>query len=66
MAKRHGGNVRSQRKGGRLTGVRRQGDLSGFDGLCREILSTQGRDVLRGGDPLEAELWASYLKRFAK
>ncbi len=32
-----------------------------FDGLIREILDTQGPDVLGSGDPLQAEMWASYL-----
>lgn len=35
--------------------------LSAFDGQCREVLRTDGRDVLRGGDPLDAELWVSQL-----
>jgi hypothetical protein len=39
--------------------ARGRSDLSVFDGLCRELLATQGRQVLRSGDPLEAEAWAS-------
>lgn len=35
--------------------------LAVFDGLIREILHTQGRDVLGSGDPLQAEMWASFL-----
>jgi len=50
-----------QRKGSRSTTSCRDGELAVFDGLCREILATQGRDVLRSGDPLQAEMWASYL-----
>jgi hypothetical protein len=30
-----------------------------FDDVCRELLATQGREVLRAGDPLEAEASAS-------
>ncbi len=29
--------------------------------MCREVLATQGREILRSGDALEAEVWASYL-----
>lgn len=36
-------------------------DLGIFDSLCREVLATQGRDVARAADPLEAELWVSHL-----
>lgn len=46
---------------GRRTSAGRHPDLAIFDGLCREVLVTQGRDVIREGDPLQAELWASSL-----
>jgi hypothetical protein len=29
--------------------------------MCRKTLATQGREVLASGDPLEAEMWVSYL-----
>ncbi len=62
MTSRRSGKARGRgRKGGPTTSARRGGDLGVFDSLCREILATQGRDVLRGGDPLGAEMWASYL-----
>jgi hypothetical protein len=35
--------------------------LAVFDGFCREVLTTQGREVLASGDPLQAELWVSHL-----
>jgi hypothetical protein len=49
---------------GRVTAGKRsrtnhRSDLATFDGLCQELLATQGREVLRTGDPLEAEAWAS-------
>ncbi|MHB8436954.1 MAG: hypothetical protein ACYDC0_13965 [Acidimicrobiales bacterium] len=41
--------------------------LEVFDGFCREILSTQGREIVRNADPLEAEMWMSdLLGMFAK
>jgi hypothetical protein len=62
MGTRRVGKARTrERKRGRTTSGRRGGDLGVFDGLCREVLATQGRDVLRSGDPLQAEMWASYL-----
>jgi hypothetical protein len=62
MSTRRVGTAKGRRrKGARTTAPGGRSDLGVFDGLCREILGTQGRDVLRGGDPLEAEMWASYL-----
>lgn len=34
-----------------------------FDGVCRQILATQGRDVLRAGDLLNAEMWGVARRR---
>src|SRR5207247_7757358 len=39
-----------------------QGDVFAvFDGLFREVLDTQAKEVLAAGDPLGAELWVSHL-----
>ena len=35
--------------------------LAVFDGLCRQTLSREGRDVFASGDPLDAEMWVSHL-----
>lgn len=43
--KRNGGGAR------RTTSTRQHPDLAMFDGVCRQILATQGRDVLPAGDP---------------
>jgi hypothetical protein len=61
VSTRRGGKAKQRaRKAARRPG--RSGDeLAVFDGMCREVLATEGRDVLRSGDPLEAELWASSL-----
>jgi hypothetical protein len=62
MGTRRVGKAKSrERKRGRTTSGRRGGDLGVFDGLCREMVATQGRDVLCSGDPLQAEMWASHL-----
>ena len=62
MSTKRTGKARSRgRKRGGAANGRRGGGLGMFDGLCREVLATQGRDVLRSGDPVQAELWASYL-----
>jgi len=40
----------------------RGGDpLTIFDGLCRQTLVEEGREVFAGGDPLGAEMWVSHL-----
>ena len=44
---------------GKGSPTRGRSDLTMFDGVCQELLVTQGRDLLRAGDPLEAETWAS-------
>lgn len=44
---------------GKGSPTRGRSPLAAFDGLCQELLATQGREVLRTGDPLEAEAWAS-------
>lgn len=61
--KRKSENSGSRSHNGRVTAPGGFGgdDLSIFDGLCREVLSVQGRDIARAADPLEAELWASHL-----
>jgi hypothetical protein len=40
----------------------RGGDpLTVFDGLCRQTLVKEGREVFATGDPLDAEMWVSHL-----
>jgi hypothetical protein len=62
MGKRTAGGTkqtaRHQHRGGSGRG---DPALAVFDGFCLEVLATQARDVLRSGDPLQAELWASYM-----
>ncbi len=35
--------------------------LAVFDGMCQKTLTSEGREVLATGDPLEAEMWVSHL-----
>jgi hypothetical protein len=35
--------------------------LAVFDGLCRQTLDEEGREVVASGNPLDAEMWVSHL-----
>lgn len=61
MATKRAGKAKQRARKSSSSASRGGSHLSAFDGQCREILRTDGRDVLRGGDPLDAELWVSQL-----
>ncbi len=60
MSTRRKGKAQQARKVKR-TSPRDGGGFTMFDGVCRDILATQGRDVLRSGEPIQAELWMSHV-----
>ncbi|HSH61738.1 MAG TPA: hypothetical protein VK988_19245 [Acidimicrobiales bacterium] len=61
MARKHTGKAK-QRARRSARGINRDQEALGvFDGLCREVLATQGREVLASHDPLQAEMWVSHL-----
>jgi hypothetical protein len=61
MATKRTGKAKQRARKPAHSASRNDGALAVFDGLCREILATQGRDMLDCGDPVQAEMWVSHL-----